>query len=196
MSKAALIAMLNVRKPFNKVDNSYFGQLQRDANEILKQALQRDYQGPYKELELRTVWSRTLDQVNPSNTPTANSASLRSSLKNIHNCLGRMQLGELPYDTLPSISSSWRVTRDLTRILLASRIYRAAHRGKLPDSTLGFVPILGGWPIDAYNGKPFIYLPKQEKVYGVGQDLVDHGGDVHNNNPYGKDAGISLKMAN
>ena len=74
MSKAALIAMLNVRKPFNKVDNSYFGQLQRDANEILKQALQRDYQGPYKELELRTVWSRTLDQVNPSNTPTANSA--------------------------------------------------------------------------------------------------------------------------
>lgn len=99
-----------------------------------------------------------------------------------------------PYDLIPLISCSWRAKCDLTRILLASRVYRASHGGRLPASTDGFVPTLGAWPIDPFDGKPFKYLPRQEKVYGVREDLIDHGGDVGTGYPSGKDAGFSLRL--
>ena len=81
-----------------------------------------------------------------------------------------------------------------TRVFLASRVYRAAHGGTLPATTAGFLPLVGAWPQDPYNGKPMIYNAKTEKVYSVGENLVDDGGDFGIDLSKSLDIGISLKL--
>ena len=63
--------------------------------------------------------------------------------------------------------------------------------GKLPATAEGFIPMLGAWPKDPYNGKPMIYDARTEKVYSVGQNLIDDGGAI---GPHGSlDVGVSLR---
>jgi len=95
--------------------------------------------------------------------------------------------------TLPiTLSDQWRSHRDMVRVMLAAHIYRASHGGKLPDTTIGFVPILGKWPLDPFNGKPMLYNPKREIAYCVGPGLTDDGGLVVDPRS-GTTVGISLK---
>lgn len=193
-AKVALAAISNIQRPFAEIDNSTLEDLEQDSNVVLKLIYQDKFQRSYKGQELRDKLQEISDQVKPGKPSTPESESVRASLNKIHNSLGRMKLANCLYDNLPLSICGIRVTRDFIRIYLASRIYRGAHDGKLPESTAGFVPILGGWPKNPFDGKPYKYLPKVEKVYGVRQDLVDHGGDIGNGYPSGTDAGISLKL--
>jgi len=65
---------------------------------------------------------------------------------------------------LAHVSCLYRASRDAMRVLLASRIYRRAHQGALPSTVAGFLPILGDWPQNPYDGKPMTYLPHEQKL--------------------------------
>ncbi len=187
-------AISNASVPLSKLDRTSYNELEQDANDVLRHIYQSNYKGPYKSMDLVTAIGNTLDAASPAKPPTPNTEDVRSALNRIHNSLGRLVVGQYTWDILPTLSCGWRAERDLTRILLASRVYRASHGGKLPPTVAGFVPILGAWPTNPFDGQPFTYLPKQEKVYGVGNDLTDHGGDLGNGIVSGKDAGISLQL--
>jgi hypothetical protein len=64
----------------------------------------------------------------------------------------------------------------------------------LPANVGEFVPLLGAWPQDPFNGKSMIYLPKKAIVYCVGPDLTDDGGAIATIPSKGKDFGISLEL--
>ena len=98
--------------------------------------------------------------------------------------------GESPVLT----SCEWRTIHDVARALLASRIYRASHGGKIPSSSAGLVPILGAWPQDPFNGKPMVYNAKDEVVYSTGKDLSDGGGKALGISIDDSDIGVSLKL--
>ena len=53
---------------------------------------------------------------------------------------------------------------------------------------------MGEWPQDPFNGKPMIYSPSKEKVYSVGANLVDDGGDFDQRGFVLKDVGVALKL--
>jgi len=115
-------------------------------------------------------------------------------MNNTPNSIGR-GLVDSGYTGNGSLQAScrWRAIRDATRVLLASILYRSAHGGKLPATTDGFLPYLGAWPQDPYNGNPMIYRPSTEKVYAVGENLKDDGGDVGTTLSKTLDVGLSLK---
>jgi len=118
----------------------------------------------------------------------------RVAMNNTENSIGRQVLASDAVTTSTDVEESdrWRGYRDLVRILLASRVYRADHGGMLPDSASDLVPLLGTWPTDPFNGKPMIYTPKKEVVYSVGKNLLDDGGQIGEFRE-SKDLGISLK---
>jgi len=103
-------------------------------------------------------------------------------MSNIRNSLGRefMLNSTLAGPNFVEVSEAWRAERELLRIRLAARIYRASHGSQLPATTSGLVPILGVWPLDPYNGKPMIYDRNKELAYSVGPRLVDEGGTSSN----------------
>jgi len=115
-------------------------------------------------------------------------------MNNSRNTIGRKILanGILAGNAEVDASDKWRANRDLVRALLASRIYRASHNGQLPSSPSGFVPLLGAWPTDPFNGKPMIYKPEKEIAYSVGTNLIDDGGQI-SDGWKSKDVGIWLK---
>lgn len=191
--KSTLIAMANAKKPLCKADVAYFEELERDEDELLKEVVPGKHEGINKDNVSRILF-QTLAQARSNQPHSADTTSIRANLIRIHNSIGRILIVGIRYESEPKLSASWRAERDLTRILLASRIYRASHGGKLPDSTAGFVPILGEWPTNPFDGKPFTYSRKEEKAYGVGDDFKDHGGDIDRTFSYGKDEGISLKL--
>ena len=194
-AETALSTIANVQKPFSEVNNSALDDLELDANVVLKLMDQDKFQGPYKGQKLREKWQEILDQVAPGKPSTPESDRLRESLNKIHNSLGRMKLLNCSYQNLPLYICGYRLTRDFARIYLASRIYRGTHGGKLPDSTAGFVPILGSWPNDPFDGKPYIYQPKEQKVHGVRENLViDRSGDIYNGHTVRADEEISLRL--
>ena len=194
-AETALSMIANVQKPFSEVNNSALDDLELDANVVLKLMDQEKFQGPYKGRELREHWQYILDQVAPGKPSTPESVRLRESLNKIHNSLGRMKVLSCGYENLPLAFCGSRLTRDFARIYLASRIYRGTHGGKLPDSIAGFVPILGSWPNDPFDGKPYIYLPKEQKVHGLRENLViDSSDDISNGHTVRADEEISLKI--
>lgn len=101
-------------------------------------------------------------------------------MNRIPNSLGRQcfLFGSHALSLFERISDGWRTTRDLVRISLAARIYRGDHGGRLPPTTDGFLPLLGAWPKDPYNGKPMVYRPDRAIAYSVGPGLVDTGGTI------------------
>lgn len=65
------------------------------------------------------------------------------------------------------------VSVSATRVLVALKGYRVAHR-KLPASLGDLAPeFLAIVPRDAYDGKPLRYSPEKRVVYSVGEDLYD-----------------------
>lgn len=68
---------------------------------------------------------------------------------------------------------------DLTRLALALRVHRISHDGKYPASLNALTPeILVTLPTDPFDsGKPFRYDPSTGKVWSIGQDRKDDGGD-------------------
>jgi hypothetical protein len=114
----------------------------------------------------------------------------RFAMNHMRNSIGGTLLGMINSKwSLVSSSCRSRVLHDVTRVFLATLIYRSEHSGALPPSADDFVPLLGGWPRDAFNGKPMIYSPQDAVVYSVGEDLIDHGGEIYE---FGSDVGISL----
>lgn len=66
------------------------------------------------------------------------------------------------------------------RAALACERYRLAH-GDWPDDLQSLVPeYLEAVPIDPFDGRPLRYqrIPEGIKVWTIGEDLVDNGGDV------------------
>ncbi|MDR3688848.1 MAG: hypothetical protein P4L46_05675 [Fimbriimonas sp.] len=119
----------------------------------------------------------------------------RFVMNNSHNSVGLGLLAQMAQgSSLVELSCRWRTIHDATRVLLASRIYRASHSGRLPESTDGFVAILGGWPQDPFNGKPMQYRSKLERVYAVGVNLFDDGGDIGHGSFRDRDIGLSLML--
>jgi len=110
------------------------------------------------------------------------------------NSIGRELIASESYadDDFVLNSCAWRAAQNATRVLLASRIYRASHGGRLPASVNGLLPLLGSWPEDPYNGKPMTYNAVEEKVYSVGTNLVDDGGNIGANGSF--DVGVSLSL--
>lgn len=108
-----------------------------------------------------------------------------------HNTIGRQLVGaiSLGQDCVKA-SCKWRALREATRVLLAAHVYASRHGGKFPASTAGFVPILGAWPSDPFNGKPMLYNASKAIVYSVGANLIDDGGQVAGKDP--PDLGVRL----
>lgn len=89
-------------------------------------------------------------------------------------------------------SDLWRAMRNAVRVLLASRIYRESHGGKLPNESSELLPYLKVWPMDPYDGKPMRYNPVKGVVYSVGSNLVDDGGNIKGPTTESPDVGLSL----
>jgi len=67
----------------------------------------------------------------------------------------------------------------LTRTSLLLRAWTLEHGGQLPDSLEALVPeYLPELPVDPYDGKPLRY--DQAKLWSVGGDLKDDGGEMNN----------------
>jgi hypothetical protein len=65
-----------------------------------------------------------------------------------------------------------------TQLLLALKAYKMRH-GRLPESLSGLVPeYFPHVPPDDFDGRPFCYLPPQKRIYSVGPDLKDSGGQA------------------
>ena len=75
---------------------------------------------------------------------------------------------------------SYRASRNQTRVLLATRLYRYDHAGQLPLTLADLVPkYLPTLPIDPFNGKSMLYDAKKQVVYIVGRDLTDCHGNIN-----------------
>ncbi len=104
----------------------------------------------------------------------------RLEMNSRRNSLGKLLLTNVYFGDRTTIEASarWRGYRDVLRILLASKVYRSSHSGKLPKSSSELASLLGTWPRDPFNGKPIVYRADKETAYCVGPDLRDDGGQI------------------
>jgi hypothetical protein len=112
---------------------------------------------------------------------------------NTHNFFGRASVvNQFGLESILEASDRYRNNQNMTRVLIASKLYRASHSGTLPPSKHEFIPILGSWPIDLFSGKPLVYNSKKQIIYSVGRNLKDDGGDIFGTSFGQKDTGLSL----
>jgi hypothetical protein len=167
-SKVVQIATRNARRPLSEFDPSGAEMVERAAKEVPEAGAQ---------------------------IPEGRLAQLkeRYTMDFGENTIGRQIIGAGSTDRLAVVAScKWRAMRDATRILLASRIYQAEHGGLAPASASGFLPIIGQWPRDPFNGKDMLYNPQKRAIYSVGEDLKDDGGDIGEWKKPGKDVGVFI----
>lgn len=70
---------------------------------------------------------------------------------------------------------AWKVALQLK---IALRLYELKH-GELPDDLAALVPeYLKAVPQDPYDGQTFRYSKAEKKVWSVGSDLIDQGGNM------------------
>lgn len=84
--------------------------------------------------------------------------------------------------------------RDLADAAIAAERFRRQH-GKWPDKLEQLVPdFLPAAPVDPFNNQPLklIATPVEFKVYSVGQDGKDDGGDISGDNP--ADIGFAIPL--
>jgi len=120
----------------------------------------------------------------------------RFMMNNSKNSLGRMMisLGSVGGKSAVSVSCGWKARRELTRVLLASVLFRRDHKGELPGSLSHLVPnYLSRVPIDPFDGKSMRFNAQTKVTYCIGQDLIDNGGDISTKAFIPKDIGISLR---
>ncbi len=169
-----LTAMANLRRPWSEYDKSCDEMIRRETAALPKVVTTDTPEGIGRRW-LKLKYTLEMD--------------------NGHNTIGRIYLaGYVEDDVVMRSSCLWRTIRDATRVLLASRMYRASHGGRLPKAAAEFVPLVGSWPTDPYNGKPMIYLPAKQVVYCVGENLKDDGGDIALIRYASKDVGVSLEL--
>ena len=104
---------------------------------------------------------------------------------------------------IPAFDSAWQTNHRLnTRlnaavVLLACERFRIAN-GDWPDSPEQLLPFLpnGEMPLDPYTGEPILFARLEDGIvaYGLGSDLIDDGGWLHefHIDEYGHDLGIRL----
>ncbi|MDR3688226.1 MAG: hypothetical protein P4L46_02520 [Fimbriimonas sp.] len=119
----------------------------------------------------------------------------RIQMNTRHNTIGRAILAcQTIQPILAKIQFNIAALRGATTVLVASRIYRFTHGGALPSTREAFRSILRQWPADPFSGKPMIYRPKEQRVYSVGVDLNDDGGDITSTRDHNAtDVGVSLR---
>jgi len=166
------VAILNARRPLSQFDRSERAVIENEGDGLPNEV----------NAERPDGYSKSWDEL-----------KYKLLMDNTRNSLGRRLLSTdvLSSPDIVEISDRWRAYRDTIRVLLASRIYRSAHAGRLPDTVEGFVPILGAWPTDPFNGKPMIYNREKGMAYSVGSNLVDDGGKIAKG-WMSKDVGVSL----
>ncbi len=196
VAESAREAISNARRPWSQYAEPVAARLAQDAKAISLDVDSGTYEH-YHTVGVDDGLVNFLDRIRPSrqftSRPEPLSMSMRARFNRVPNGLGRLDAGISFYRMYIREGCQCRADQDLIRILLASRIYRYWHDGSLPATEAGFVPILGAWPLNPFDGKPFRYDAKREIAYGVGEDLKDHGGDVDVDRT-GKDLGISLKL--
>ena len=122
----------------------------------------------------------------------------RFTMNNMPNSIGNALVasfgGQESQDLLIQ-SHHWRAINQCNRVLLATRLYRLAHHGELPRSLAELVPqYLPAIPEDPYNAKLLHYNPDRQKVWSVGDNLVDDGGHFDSRVSISKDIGTSLAL--
>lgn len=173
LGKAELVGIRNSEKPLSQYDASMDRALELEGTGLPEP---NDEANPQP---FQRWWDRV---------------KYRTRMNCARNSMGRRIAGALgSRKSAISLSCRWRAIHDATRVLLASRIYRASHGGSLPNTGEGFLPMLGEWPQDPFNGKPMIYSRINEKVYAVGDNLVDDGGKIEQHGFELKDVGVSIK---
>lgn len=82
----------------------------------------------------------------------------------------------------------------VSQTLLALKAFEQ-DRETLPNSLQGLVPAyLSEVPQDPFDGKEIRYIPERRILYSTGEDLIDDGGDIDEENwQGGKDIGFSVK---
>lgn len=169
----ATTMMANAMLPLSKINRAVFTAIDKDSKTLPQEVDSSEPDGVGKTLK---KWK------------------YRFQMNNSHNSLGRQFIAlNAMIENISETSYRWRAQREATRVLLASKIYRASHNGKLPDTTDGLASLLGKWPTDPYNGLPMIYNVKSQKVYSVGKNLVDDGGDIGVDLFKALDIGLSLR---
>jgi len=169
------VAIANAKKPLSEFDRSAERTMERETSNLPRQEYVQQNE------TLRKFFARWSYHLSMDITPNSIGRKLLGTLS----CISRDVVVE---------SCEWRATQNATRVLLASRIYRAGHGGKLPATADGFLPLVGSWPQDPFNGKPMIFDSKQERVYSVGSNLIDDGGIVSFTSAGAPDVGVSLKL--
>ncbi len=174
--------LANLRRPFSESDFSSEDAARQSVDQILTVHNDASPSDPI------------LPNPEAARTPLTKD-EFNSRMNSGHNTMGRaICYGFLTDQVTMRNSLQGRVNVNATRVLLASAIYRRTHGGALPPTIDGFLPILGKWPVDAFNGKPMIYRAKQEKVYSVGEDLKDDGGSFTWDGTRVRDVGLSLSL--
>lgn len=83
--------------------------------------------------------------------------------------------------------SARETIRALAIAAIALRRYQLDHREEIPSSLAELCPqYLSEEPLDPMDGKPLRYLPKEDRtyrLYSVGTDGVDDGGDASSTTP-------------
>lgn len=113
-------------------------------------------------------------------TPMPNNEGMRILLRNAG---GRkvLCLFDEPYQFVREKYFANRALHDLTRVALALRVYQLEHEGRRPATLAELAPgILPAVPADPFDGKALRYDDASGKVWSVGADLKDGGGDKEN----------------
>jgi hypothetical protein len=92
-------------------------------------------------------------------------------------------------------SHHWRAINQCNRVLLATRLFRLAHNSALPRSLAELVPrYLPKVPEDPYNAKFLHYDPERQRVWSVGDNLIDDNGNFDGRVSISKDIGAMLQL--
>jgi len=122
----------------------------------------------------------------------------RFVMNNMPNSIGKaltVRFGGQEAQDLLIQSHHWRAINQCNRVLLATRLYRLAHHGDLPLTLAELVPqYLPKIPEDPYNAKLLHYDTGRQRVWSVGDNLIDDGGKFDGRVSINKDIGVLLEL--
>jgi hypothetical protein len=110
----------------------------------------------------------------PSGTPD------RVALYMSPNSAGKVMLLQLTPALEKALTKKYLIQANVAglRLKIALRLYEQKH-GQLPDDLKALVSeFIKEVPIDSYDGQPFRYSKAERRVWAIGSDLVDNGGNM------------------